>query len=66
MVARSTWIKVRRGDSQVEGKKRGRSSVKQTTAVILDKAEAGALAHLQGPIYVYRGPANYPTKVIVK
>jgi hypothetical protein len=46
-------------------KKRGRLSVKQQ-AVILDEAEAGALARPQGPIYAYRGPVNYPTKVTVK
>jgi hypothetical protein len=34
----------------------------QAITVILDEAEAGALACLQGPIYAYRRPANYPTR----
>jgi hypothetical protein len=41
-------------------------SVKCTTAAILDEAEAGALARPWGPIYAYRGPANYPTTVTVQ
>jgi hypothetical protein len=45
----------------IHKKKKERLSVKQQ-AVILEEAEAGALAHLQGPIYVYRGPVNYPTR----
>jgi hypothetical protein len=50
--------KVWRGDEQVERKVLS----EWTTTVILNEAEAGALACPQSPIYAYRGLVNYPTR----